>query len=44
MRFYDVYLFCGALKLDGFSVFVANGAGLFVIVGMLRRALLSVLS
>ena len=43
MRFHDVYLFYDDIKLDDFAAFVASGAGLFVIVVMLRRALLSVL-
>ena len=44
MRFHYVYLFCSVLKIDGFSVFVAAGFGLLVLVGMLRGALLRVLS
>ena len=43
MRFHDVYLFYDDIKLDDFAAFVASGAGLFVLVVMLRRALLSVL-
>ena len=44
MRFHDVYLFCVVLKLECFATFVASGAGLLVLVGIMSRALLSVLS
>ena len=43
MRFNDVYLFCGALKLDGFAALVAAKTVLLVLVGVLRRELISVL-
>ena len=44
MQFHDVHLFCGALKLDGFAASVSAGAGLFVLVGVLRREFFSVIS
>ena len=44
MRFHDVYLFCGVLKLDDFAALVASRAGLLVLVSMLRVALLGGLS
>ena len=37
MRFHDVNLFYGALKLDGFAALVATGAGLFVFKWSLRN-------
>ena len=44
MRFHGVYLLCGVLKIDSFGALVAVGAGLLVLVSMLRGALISVLS
>ena len=44
MHFRDVHLFCGALKIDSFASLVDAGAGLFVLVGVLRKELLSLLS
>ena len=44
MRLHDVYLFCGALKIDVFASLVAAREGFFLLVGMRRRALLSLLS